>query len=389
MVKNLNSLTFADFGSIRPERPAEDRLPRGNDWESETLQTGEVQNQMFYPGAPVYLDYEGGMTVLAASKDGGPFQFFYLDKPVCIQPGVRFALVPYAGNSEVRMVASLGGWPKILPLPDSFTGLQLSRKLEVGRIFTFFYQEKELGFFFPGESHPTWELTYVDKGYIHSVAGGQDLLLEQGDLTLYGPDQWHMQYTDTDCAANYITISFELATGDLNPLLNRKFAAPHQAVELLRQMLRERDRQDEYADDIIICLLGNLLLTLLREGRTVQGTASLRTAAAIQNENDVINRAQRFISENVREKLSVPMVAKEAGVSPSYLTALFHKNLQISPGEYIRRIKLQESRQMIREGKLNFTEISQLLQYSTVHHFSRQFKEKFGITPTQYAKSIR
>ena len=121
----------------------------------------------------------------------------------------------------------------------------------------------------------------------------------------------------------------------------------------------------------------------------MQGTASLRTAAAIQNENDVINRAQRFISENVREKLSVPMVAKEAGVSPSYLTALFHKNLQISPGEYIRRIKLQESRQMIREGKLNFTEISQLLQYSTVHHFSRQFKEKFGITPTQYAKSIR
>ena len=160
-------------------------------------------------------------------------------------------------------------------------------------------------------------------------------------------------------------------------------------MELLRQMLRERDRQDEYADDIIICLLGNLLLTLLREGRTVQGTASLRTAAAIQNENDVINRAQRFISENVREKLSVPMVAKEAGVSPSYLTALFHKNLQISPGEYIRRITLQESRQRIREGKLNFTEIYQLLQYSTVHHFSRQFKEKFGITPTQYAKSIR
>ena len=74
---------------------------------------------------------------------------------------------------------------------------------------------------------------------------------------------------------------------------------------------------------------------------------------------------------------------------PSYLTALFHKNLQISPGEYIRRIKLQESKQMIRENDLNFTEIAAQLHYSTVHHFSRQFKEKFGITPTEYAKSVR
>ena len=83
------------------------------------------------------------------------------------------------------------------------------------------------------------------------------------------------------------------------------------------------------------------------------------------------------------------MIKKNTEVSPSYLTALFHKHLDISPGEYIRRIKLQESKQMIREGSMNFTEIAESLQYSTVHHFSRQFKEKFGITPTEYAKSVR
>ena len=49
----------------------------------------------------------------------------------------------------------------------------------------------------------------------------------------------------------------------------------------------------------------------------------------------------------------------------------------------------QERKQMIRENNLNFTEIAAALQYSTVHHFSRQFKEKFGITPTEYARSVR
>ena len=76
-------------------------------------------------------------------------------------------------------------------------------------------------------------------------------------------------------------------------------------------------------------------------------------------------------------------------MSPSYLTALFQKHLGISPGEYIRRVKLQESKRLIRENKLNFTQIAELLQYSTVHQFSRQFKEKFGMTPSDYAQQVR
>lgn len=170
--------------------------------------------------------------------------------------------------------------------------------------------------------------------------------------------------------------------------MNRKFRTPQKAVLLLQQMLRERDQEDVYTGDMLISLLGQLLLTVLREAEG-PAHAPLRTANAIHSENEVVGHAQRFIGQNVRQKLSVPMVAREVGVSPSYLTALFHKNLQISPGEYIRRAKLQESKLMIREGKMNFTEIAQVLQYSTVHHFSRQFKEKFGITPTEYARSIR
>ena len=107
------------------------------------------------------------------------------------------------------------------------------------------------------------------------------------------------------------------------------------------------------------------------------------------SENLIIRRAQQYITEHVRQKLTVPDIAKGIDVSPSYLTALFNKHLQISPGEYLRRIKLQESKQMIREGNLNMTQIAAELQYSTIHHFSRQFKEKFGITPTEYAKSVR
>ena len=156
----------------------------------------------------------------------------------------------------------------------------------------------------------------------------------------------------------------------------------------LQQMLREQERTDVYANDMLIALLSVLLLTLLREGGSDQ-PVKLKASNSVHSENEIIRRAQQYISGHIREKLSVPLVARMVDVSPSYLTALFHKNLQISPGEYIRRIKLQESKQMIREDNLNFTEIAAALQYSTVHHFSRQFKEKFGMTPSVYAKSVR
>ena len=147
-------------------------------------------------------------------------------------------------------------------------------------------------------------------------------------------------------------------------------------------ILLEQERMDNQSADMVISLLQMLLLTLQKE-------ETKRQIPIATGENEIIRRCQQYIGNHVTEKLTVPLVAQGVQVSASYLTALFHKHLQISPGEYIRRIKLEKSKQMIREGKMNFTEISDTLQYSTVHHFSRQFKQVFGITPTEYAKSVR
>ena len=228
----------------------------------------------------------------------------------------------------------------------------------------------------------------MDKGSIHSVADGKDVLLNQGDLMVYAPNQWHMQYADVDVSASYITISFDLDGDYPESLVNRKLTIPQTAVPALQRMLKEHDLMDDYSEDMMICSLQLLLLTLLRE-QSAPGAMKLRTTNSMNSENEIIRRAQQFVSAHVREKLTVPLVARHVDVSPSYLTALFRKNLQISPGEYIRRVKLQESKQMIREDNMNFTEIAAALQYSTVHHFSRQFKDKFGITPPEYAKSVR
>ena len=383
MIRNLNQVTFQGFGTVPPERSQSARVFDKNI--AVTMKLSQNETVVYRARGEVWATCGTGMSVLSVSLDGENYQHYYLDKPVCIRPQVYFSLSPFMGEAAALLYAAEEPEQAGKRGSDSH---QVEHQLQVRSIYTFWYQEKEQGFLFPGESHPMAELTYVDQGALHSVAEGQDLLLKQGDLVIYGSGQWHMQYADIGVAPRFVTISFDLDGAKLQPLLNRKFTAPQNVVTLLQNMLREQERMDAFSNDIILSQLNLLLLMLLREAVSPRG-AKLQTANAVHSENEIIRQAQQYISSHIREKLSVPLVARQVDVSPSYLTALFHKNLQISPGEYIRRIKLQESKQMIRENNLNFTEIAAELQYSTVHHFSRQFKEKFGITPTEYAKSVR
>ena len=382
MIQNLNQVNFQGFGTVFPERAQVNQTTPRN---AVQIKLPQPEAAVFRTRADTLLSCSGNMCVLSVSKDGQDYQHYYLDKSVSLREGLLFSLNVY--KTEATVMLSTEVQPEKVGT-DVVHSMRIDSQLRVAGIYTFFYQEKEQGFLFPGESHPMAELTYVDQGVLHSVADGQDLLLKQGDLVVYGPDQWHMQYADIGVAPRFVTLSFATQGTELIPLLNRKFSAPQKVVSLLQTMLHEQERMDAYSGDIILSQLNLLLLLLLRETTSPTG-GKLQTANSVHSENEIIRQAQQYISSHIREKLSVPLVARQVDVSPSYLTALFHKNLQISPGEYIRRIKLQESKQMIRENNLNFTEIAAELQYSTVHHFSRQFKEKFGITPTEYAKSVR
>ena len=380
MIQNLNRLSFQPYGTILPKLPVQDgwECP----WKSIPLtsQLAPAWRAM----ADTYLMCENGMVVLSLSENGTDFHDFYLDKCVMIHAGISFSLSPFQKQATIRYASPIA--PAALA-DRPLNSLHITRNLDIQAIYTLFYQEKEQGFLFSGEAHPVAELTYVDQGSLHSVVDGQDILLEQGDLMLYGPDQWHMQYADIGVPPRFMTITFDPGQYDLSDLYNRKFRSPQKAIDLLQKILREQEKMDELSGDFLLNLLSLVLLTLRRLSDAPADT--LRSVHCITNENEIIRRAQQYISTHVRSRLTVPLVAENTDVSTSYLTALFHKHLQISPGEYIRRIKLQESKQMIREGALNFTEIAEALQYSTIHHFSRQFKEKFGITPSQYAKSIR
>lgn len=384
MIRNLNQMNFHEYGTILTERPLGEKGMISED-NSVVLDVMEREADIYLLESDTWISRNRGKVVISVSLDGKRFRHFVLDRPVCVRAGVFVSLnsiftdgaISYSTRKPVEPIGKR-------PIGD----FSIPAQLQIDNMYTFFYEEREKGFVFSGESHPALELLYVDQGSLHVVIDGKEHCLQQGEMIIVGENQWHTLFSNIDVAPRFISLMFGLTLGDVRPLLNRKLAAPQSIVTMLQRMNQEQKTMDPFSNDIIIAHLHMLLLLLLRE-QAAPTTRKLQTSNSIHSENEIIRQAQQYVSAHIREKLSVPLVAKHVDVSPSYLTALFHKNLQISPGEYIRRTKLQESKQMIREKNLNFTEIAAELQYSTVHHFSRQFKEKFGITPTEYAKSVR
>lgn len=52
-------------------------------------------------------------------------------------------------------------------------------------------------------------------------------------------------------------------------------------------------------------------------------------------------------------------------------------------------MKIERAKEIIRDGSMNFTEISYFLSYSSLQYFSKQFKKITGMSPMQYASSVR
>ena len=98
--------------------------------------------------------------------------------------------------------------------------------------------------------------------------------------------------------------------------------------------------------------------------------------------------AIRFVRQNVYSKITVDDIAAQLGYSRSHTSRIFHENFGFSPGEFIIRTKLEESKMLLVNSDKSISEISSMLLFSSQSHFQSSFKKQYGITPLKYRKSV-
>ena len=96
-----------------------------------------------------------------------------------------------------------------------------------------------------------------------------------------------------------------------------------------------------------------------------------------------------YIENNYNQTLTLEELSKVASFSKYHFHRIFKSITSETIGEYIRRVRLQNSTHKLSTSKLNITQIALDIGYETNASFSKAFKERFGITPKEFAKNLK
>lgn len=97
-----------------------------------------------------------------------------------------------------------------------------------------------------------------------------------------------------------------------------------------------------------------------------------------------------YIEQHFAEReLSNKRLAQQAGISEVYLRQLFQAQLGTSPWQYVLDIRIRKAQQLLTEMPYTVSAIAEMCGFSSLYHFCRAFRQKVGMTPSQYAHQMR
>lgn len=102
---------------------------------------------------------------------------------------------------------------------------------------------------------------------------------------------------------------------------------------------------------------------------------------------EAINRVQKYIKDNLSEKITLYQLSRAANYSIPQLERVFKKTVGLSPFEYIRKLRLTAAAQVLRDKNPKVIETALDFLFDSHEGFTRAFSKEFGITPNSYKKS--
>ena len=307
-------------------------------------------------------------------------------------------------------ITIMKGVPKYLM---NYTPTLLHDSIRIDKLYTIHYFEYMSDFTFEGERHDFWEFLYVDKGEVFATADTKEVLLKKGEILFHQPDEFHAVNATGRSAPNLIVVSFSSPSPAMHFFVKRLLQLDDVEQKLLAEIIREARScfscrlDDPYlahmekkssdvfgSEQMIRLLLEQFLIHIIRRQSrlsALKNTHFLHTKSIISNQNadELYQNVVEYLETHLGEKLSLNQICHEHSVGRSHLQKLFRQKSGYSVMEFFYIQKIDTAKELLRTNQLNITQISEQLGYTSVHYFSRQFKKMTGMSPSEYASSVK
>lgn len=289
-----------------------------------------------------------------------------------------------------------------------YRDVPLNDFIAISSIVTIHYFEFAKDYIFSGERHNFWEFLYVDKGEVEILAEDVGYKLNQGDIVFHKPNEFHSVWANRRTAPNILVLSFVCNSKDMSFFDNKILSLTTEDIELLGKIYKEgkntfstnlnstypflekRATQDFFASEQLIKIyLESFLINLIRSSNSNQNNERISKIVKHKMEGNIVDEIIDYMKENIYKNLSFDDICSQFYIGKTHLKTIFKSETNKGVMGYFQNLKIEEAKKLVREGGYNFTEISELLKYDSVHYFSRCFKKTTNMTPSEYAVSIK
>ena len=170
------------------------------------------------------------------------------------------------------------------------------------------------------------------------------------------------------------------------PIAEAQLEKITQAAEFMQEELRnQRDwywscRGRSYFMEIIIAL--ERMYGLIGYGATHQKSDNTPII-----KNAKLRDAVLYIESRFDESITLPDIAKAAGMNHTTLTALMKEELGLTAIEYLMKYRITVAEKQLEFTSVPIKDIANMTGFKTVQHFSRVFKAQNGTTPAEFRKN--
>ncbi len=277
-----------------------------------------------------------------------------------------------------------------------------SEVLSVPRLANIHYFEFTDDYTTQADHHPFRELVYIDSGTVQIESEGYNGNLHSNQLIIHKAGESHRLSCGKKSTPNIIIVGFECACAQLDAFSTQPFTLSGELQRLLTDIVREgrsvfmppydqpyttdmqkREATPFGADQMLRLKLETFLIELVRKQEAVQDKAADgRIHAKILN-------VYEYLNTNYRENINLNELCFLYSTNKTTLCRQFKAAYGVSIIDYIHSLRIRDAKKLLRNGEYNITQIADMLGFSSVHYFSRLFKQTTRLSPSEYVKTIK